>query len=634
MQIESLELAGLRAISNARLTFDDVTVLLGGNNAGKSTLLYALSLFFDAAPKVKPDDFHNRESDTIEITVTFKNLTPTELEEFAGGVHDGKLSISRTLSDDKDSNLIYSVRARSYPGFTPIRNENNKPNQRAAFNALADQTEGLERANNADQVIQNMKDWEAENPDQLEFMFIKSFFGASNVANGKLRKKTGLHFIPAVADVAEQTTDAKRSPIISLLSDIAKQTFENRQEVTEFIEKTNAEFAEIVAPDRFPQLAQISESLTNTIQRYYQDTKLLAEWQVNERVQFSFPQPVIRVEDHGFLSGLENVGHGLQRAALFAVIEFLARSAVVEEAGDFDEAQSDIILMIEEPEIYQHPHKQRLVSDAFRNICNAFNRSTGIRFQVIFATHSDKFVDVGHFQNARIVRRRTQDGALHHSISTLELSEAVNYFAGLLDVEPMAVEAFQAKMHIFSRELCEGFFAEKIILVEGVTDRAVIEGCYRANGRDNIAEGIVVISVDGKTKMDKPFYIFNRLGIPTYAVFDSDATKSKKRQKPQTNLLLQKIANVAEPVDFPDCTTSHYAAFGHDLEGYLRSVCGENWEATFLQIAGDYDLDVTNIAKTPMAVAEVISRLRNDGHHFPAFDSILEHVDNMIALDL
>ena len=130
------------------------------------------------------------------------------------------------------------------------------------------------------------------------------------------------------------------------MADIAKQTYENRQEVKDFIEKTKADFDDIVAPENFPKLGTISQNLTSTIQRYYSDSRLLADWQSDEGVTFSYPRPVIKVEDGGFLSGLENVGHGLQRAALFSVIEFLAQKSAAEEDGEeFAEAQSDIVLL-------------------------------------------------------------------------------------------------------------------------------------------------------------------------------------------------------------------------------------------------------------------------------------------------
>lgn len=630
MQIRTLNVTGLRSINNASLTFDDVTVLIGSNNAGKSTLMFALKLFFEASPKWAADDFHLREAEAIEIVITFDNLTPSEREEFGTAVQGDTLTISRTLSNDKDVNLTYSVLAQTYEPFNAVRSEANKTAARAAFNAIADETDSLERATNANQMIEHMLAWEQDNHDHLSASYVRGFFGAPNVANGKLRKKTNLHLIPAVANVSEETSDNKRSPIINLLADIAKQTFENRQEVRDFIERTQTEFEGIVAPEKFPQLGTISENLTSSIQRYYGDARLLADWQSDEGVTFSYPRPVIKVEDGGFLSGLENVGHGLQRAALFSVIEFLAQSTAEENGEEFEEAQSDIVLLIEEPEIYQHPHKQKLISDAFRTVCEGFSTATGIRFQVIFATHSEKFVDIGNFHTARIVRKEIDDGIVRHNISSMTLGACAEYFAGLQDRDPMPDQAFRAKLHIFSRELCEGFFAQKVILVEGVTDKAILEGVYKAQGRDNISEGIVIISADGKTKIDKPFYIFNKLGVPTYAVFDSDANSGDK--KPIANRLLQLIAGVANPTDYPHGCFDHFAAFERNLEGYTKDVAGDGWQESFQAVADDLELHLSDICKTPQAVNSVVTRLRDEGTEFLMFDEIIKKVDQLNAL--
>ncbi len=175
-----------------------------------------------------------------------------------------------------------------------------------------------------------------------------------------------------------------------------------------------------------------------------------------------------------------------------------------------------------------------------------------------------------------------------------------------------------------------GFFAQKIVLVEGVTDKAILEGVYKAQGRDNISEGIVIVSVDGKTKMDKPFYIFNKLGIPTYAVFDSDANSNVK--KPDTNRLLQLIAGVDDPTDFPHGCFNHFAAFERNLEGYTKQVTGGAWQETFQAVAEDLELHLTDICKTPQAVNSVVAKLREDGAEFLMFDEIIEKVDQLNAL--
>lgn len=627
MQVLSLKIENLKSIRELEISFEDVTALMGANNAGKSTVLKAMELFFSASVNLSDDDYHKRSVDQILITLTFGLLTPAEREEFGSAVIDNTITIQRSLGPTHENHLQYSVLTNVFPGFEGIRLETNKTTKRVEFNRLADAIEGLERARNDQSVEDNMKAWEAENTDQLELRFLRGFFGAPNVANGKLKKKTALHFIPAVAD-ADQEASKSKSPLIKLLSDISRQIYENRQEVQTFITKVNADFEELVAPDNFPQLASISESLTTSIQQYYKDSKLTANWQNQEGIKVQFPQPVIQIEDQGFPSSLANVGHGLQRAALFAIIQFLAEQDAQEDGDRFEEPQSDIILLIEEPEIYQHPHKQELISQAFYEICEDFSESTGIRFQIVFTTHSEKFIGISKFQSARILRRDSVDEIICHSASSISVKECCAHFAALLDKEPISEDAFEAKMHIFTREVCEGFFAEKVILVEGVTDKAIMDGYYQHLGRNRLAEGISIIQMDGKTKMDKPFYIFNKLGIPTFCIFDSDANKPPKKQKPAPNLLLQKIACADHPVEFPDGVFANFAAYENNLETYLKSVLEDGFEEDFDALSEEYGLPKSDILKTPMALTHVFARALEEGKVFEKLDSIVKAVDS------
>ncbi len=129
--------------------------------------------------------------------------------------------------------------------------------------------------------------------------------------------------------------------------------------------------------------------------------------------------------------------------------------------------------------------------------------------------------------------------------------------------------------------------------------------------------------------MDKPFFIFNKLGIPTYAVFDSDANSKEKRSR--TNRLLQQIAGVEKPVEYPFGCFSYYAAFEVNLEGYIEKICGDGWEQTFKEVADDMELDILDVCKTPQAVNRVVTKLRDVGADFPMFREIVEKVDQLTA---
>ncbi len=634
MQIEAMKINNFRAIRSADVTFSRLTSLIGGNNAGKSTILKAIELFFEAAPKITKEDFSaGSEGETIEFSITFNQLTPMDKAEFGDAIINERLVVSRHFSlDDKDSGQ-YSVTALAFSGFDEIRAETNGTKRLAAYRALQKIHDSLPAVTIGADIDPALIAWQKANPQKLKTQRIRGFFGAQNVAAGKLRKKTAVHVVSAVRDAGAETADAKRSPIISLMSDIAKQTFENKKEISVFLEKMKKEFELLADPDKIPQLASISSQLTDSIKRFYADSKLEAIWVKGQGVNVEYPAPRIVVDHGGVSSDLGRVGHGLQRAALFAIVQFLAeqRSANTIEEGqkEFDEAASDIIVLVEEPEIYQHPSKQTVIFDAFKGVTNGHNTSTGIRIQIIYTTHSEKFIRMPDIDSMRLVRRVQVEDKSENKVSSLSIETCSAAMAAFLDPapKPMPNDSFIAKLHIFGREVCEGFFANKIILVEGITDRAILEAAYRVRGRDPNHESIAIISLDGKTKMDKPAYIFPEFGIPTFLVFDNDSKKKPDKQRTKMNILLQKICGVDVPEAMPSGCFQKYAALENDLESYLASQIGRDFEMLMQPIADEFGLSFDDVKKTPAATRLLFDRASQEGYSFPILDQIINSVD-------
>ena len=636
MQIEKVSISNYRSLQNVELLISPLTGLLGSNNAGKSTILKAIELFFDSAPKISREDFTvGGEGSPIEITITFGSLTSAEVKEFGSAILQGKLTVTRQFAiDDKDSGQ-YAVTASTYPGFTDIRGETNGTKKLSLYRLLQKTLTDLPQAKTAVDVEGALTGWEAAHPDKLEPQKLRGFFGAMNVANGKLRKKTAVHIIAAVRDAAAETADPKRSPIISLLSDIAKQTFENKREISAFLDKMKAEFDDLADPEKIPQLSGISGQLTKSLNRFYADSRLEAQWVKGQGVNVEYPAPRLVVDHGGITTDLSRVGHGLQRAALFSIVQFLAeqRSVNAPEEGQeqFDDAASDIILLIEEPEIYQHPSKQLVIFDAIKDVSTGHNRSTGVRIQIIYTTHSEKFIRMSEFNVMRLIRRTPSENGIANSVASLAISDCSRAMASFLEPPPapMSDEAFIAKLHIFGREICEGFFAERIVLVEGITDKAVMEAAYRVRKRDANREGIAIIAADGKTKMDKPAYIFSAFGIPTFLIFDNDSKKSDKKQNKSSNKILQKICGVSDPIDMPSGCGSKFAAMDNDLETYLKERLGEKYANLMQHIADEFGLSFDDIKKTPAAFEQVFVRAAADGAEFPLLDSIINQVDTL-----
>ncbi len=638
MQIQSLHVKNFRCLKDATISFEKLTALIGGNNAGKSTFLKAIEYFFEASPKLTKNDFFlNSYDEDIEVTIEFKNFTPDEISEFGDAIIGERMIVTRQFSlTDKDKSL-FAVHRKGFKGFTELRNTDGKQNQLNAYKKLREEMTELPNAKKSDEIAEYLDIWEKKNTTQLSLQKDRGFFGAINVAIGKLKNRTGVHLIPAVRDATEDATNPKDSAIIELLSNISRQTIENKQEMKEFLEKTKNEFEKLSDPSHIPELKNISAQLTGEIQKYYSDAELTADWQGNEEPIFKYAKPSLTIKHRGVQTDLSHVGHGLQRAALFSVVQYLAehKSLVKGDDAEFENAASDIIILVEEPEIYQHPSKQLVIYEAFKKITESFNKSTGIRVQIIYATHSEKFINMSDFHIARIIKNELKDEKTINSVSGITISECSQDLAKIFDHQiPMSNDALCAKLHIFTREVCEGFFAKKIILVEGVTDKATLEAAYISRGRDIHQEAISIIALKGKDTLDKPYHIFSKLGIPTFMIFDSDKplpsknpTENEIKKLIIKNIFPQKIAPVKDICDWPNGCYDHFYAFEHELETYLQNILNDTYEEIFKEISTNWGLPIKQIKKTPAALSSLFVKAKQRGYTFPAFDEIIDKID-------
>jgi len=635
MRMSKVEIANFRAIKSAEMSILPVTAIIGENNSGKSTFLRGVDLFFSSSPKVQKEDFHDHDvSEPIEITVEFDEICPDERDEFGSKVVHDKLRVTRRIPFG--SNAEFLVEALVYPGFSAIRDATGKAEKKKLFNELADDY-GMQKVAAADDVEATLLAWEAANPDLLESQRVANFFGAENVAVGKLKAKTEFVFVPAVKDARDELKDVRSSPVRSLLASIAKQAIENSEDYKGFIAEAEERLARLTSPENAPELAGISAGLTEILGRYYSGPKLDASWQGLSNLPITLPQPDVRVIDGKIQTDVEYVGHGMQRAIVFTLLEYMARQKFDARDGDgFGEAQSDIIIVIEEPELFQHPTKQRLFAQALSRIAEGFNPQTGIRVQVVYATHSPLLVSLPDAERVRAVRKSYEDDELRISVHATSLEKCASTTADLRGYQ-LNVGKYGAGLHVVTADIAEGFFASAAVLVEGVSDVALLEAYYRRLGRDPLSEGIAIKSVDGKKKLDKPFLIFQELGVPTFLIFDNDQSDGEVTSNPQKakseaawNHYLQRLAGVAVEacVDWPDTNAHNFCAWDGSIDQYVRACAGEDpYEAALAQVAASFDLSSSEGVKSPTVATGMLHILMEGGVKFDRLDAIIHAID-------
>lgn len=588
--------------------------------------------FLIRRPKITKYDHYNLDTNrTIQITVRFVNLTTQEMEVFSNSLVDGKLEITRevSLSDPHGSYAIYR---RVHPAFREFREEQDKRKKRSIYAKLRSQFPELPIANNADDCEAQLAEYEKDHPDSLEPDRIKGFFGAINVANGLIRRKTQFLLVPAVKEGSEFDSE-RSSPVVSLLNTISKQTLENKTDLQEYLNEAQSKIEQLANPEADPKLSAISSDITSIINKYYNDARVDASWDKSDIVSINFPRANIRVNHRGVDLPIAHLGHGLQRILIFSVLQYLARSRSMDDSerrsdGDaiFEDPVSDIIIAVEEPEIYQHPIKQRQIYENLKSLASGFDKKTGIRIQVIYTTHSEKMISLKEFGAMRLIRKIEREDIIDTIVSGCEISDVSSTMASYLgaDVEPMSDDKLIASLHIFTDEISEGLFANKIVLVEGVSDRAALHAAYLFKGRNPNDDGIAIIRVDGKTKLDKPALIFNKLAIPVYVVFDSDNPEVNNKK---INRLIQRICGVDNPEDYPAGCYGKFAAFEGDLNKYIDSCLGDKAGEIYTKLQAIWDLSKSEAKKSPAVMSSLMALANNEGIEFPLLDAIIDNVD-------
>lgn len=643
MRIKSVHVSNFKALRNSTLNFSPTTALIGENNCGKSAFLNALDLFFSSSPRTRKRDFSDDNIGApIDITLHFNNLTPDDRKEFDEYLLNGDLIVTRRFHNDGNKdNGKYFVSARVNKAFAECRNEDKATPKRAAYKKLQE-TYSLPDVKNADEIEGHLVAWENENKNSGELEIIKtsSFKGWTNVASGKLKQKTDFVFIRAVEDATENIQESKNSPVKNLVNAIAKQAIENSSAFKQFIEEANAKISELTDPAKVPVLADISSQLTGMLARYYKDSEINATWDPITQIQPSFPTANLEVIDNEYANSIDGVGHGLQRAIILTVLQFMAEYQANQNKSTeiFKEAQSDIILAIEEPEIYQHPIKQRLFSKLLSRLAQGFNESTGIRVQMIYVTHSPLMISLSECESIRMVRRiKTEKGSnvLPSEISLAECSKRIAILSGLPVEQAWSAHNFGAKLHIFRPEIAEGFFGNRVVLVEGVGDQAVLEAWYKICERDPHAEGIVIVGVGGKNNLAKVIAVFNALDIPCYWIFDNDESKGEAAADSiASNRLLQRLAGWAEEScsDWPTGVFDRFTSWDCKIEKYVRLKAGQDkFDAARTEFAKNYNVDEGLSLKFPASSSAILLRLREQGVKFEELDGVLAAIDQLVG---
>ncbi len=355
-----------------------------------------------------------------------------------------------------------------------------------------------------------MAERERQHPEQLERASTSAthLFGWSGKA--RLAGRFDFVLIPAVLDVEREASDARGT----LLRQLLERSGDARSEVLERLqalgEETRRRVDEIMTEEGRAALDELSRRVTKQLQRFVPDASVRLR-SMPSGLDLSPTDVQLRISDAGFETDVGRQGHGVQRSLLMALVQQLSATSQEEE----DVGGPGLLLLIEEPELYQHPLQARHLASSLRQL----GRAGGAPIQVLYATHSEHFVDATSFETLRrFAKRSYASGHPTARVTEATLDGVAERLDGVIPRDQIA-----ARTRItMRRRLEEAVFSRGAVVVEGSTDAAFLAGlAERRGGLD--AAGIAVVFGGGKDYLLLPWAILEELGVPTYVVFDGDA---------------------------------------------------------------------------------------------------------------
>lgn len=237
------------------------------------------------------------------------------------------------------------------------------------------------------------------------------------------------------------------------------------------------------------------------------------------------------------------------------------------------------ILFIEEPEAHLHPQMQYTF---IKNIQRFIKNKTGWNVQIVITTHSSHIISASGFSSIRYFDN---------------LQDSV-YVKNLRDFKPAEPDTIKFLIQYMSLNNCDMFFADKIIMIEGTVERLLLPAMIKKiDEKSNVSLSTQYLSIIevGGAYAHKFKELLEFLKVRTLIITDIDIINStdKRRKckvedgdKTSNQALIRWIPGKENKADLLSCKESHKVngnvRVAYQIPETGSSYCGRSFEDTFI----------------------------------------------------
>lgn len=470
-----------RSICDATISLSDCGILVGVNNAGKTTVIDAIRAFYGKGVK-------------FEKTRDLPHKGATDPESW--------IEIEFKPSEDEFETLKAEYRLDR--GTFRVRNYLHSDEK---------DKEGKARSGPYAYVDGKLSD--------------ERFYGFKNVGQGKFGE---VIYIPAVSKVDEHTKLTGPSALRDLLNAVLSKVMEESG-AYQALSESFANFEGAIKTETTAEgysIQGIEDDVSSELSGWGAGFKLNINPVGVDEIIKSLISHEILDESLGKAQPINTYGQGFQRSVIYTLIRVAAKYSAKKPTSKKKDFTPELTwILFEEPEAFLHPTQVSVLNADLRTLAGSEHSQVLLStHNPLFATHSIRQVSAV----CRLQREDCQTKTYQISKQTLDAVLAINQEdaqawknAGIrIDADDLQTDMEAVKYALWLDEKrSTAFFSEKVLLVEGPTETALLSYMFD-EGLLPACKGVFILDTIGKYNIHRFMRLFQEFGIRHYVLYDAD----------------------------------------------------------------------------------------------------------------
>lgn len=535
MKLYKLNINGFRKHYNTEIIFSDSTFLIGENNVGKSSVLYAIDYLLNGT-SIPEEEFYSvdekgnrkRKVNEVIITAEFRDI-PKEANSWRG--FKGRL-LHYYDNNSEESGLKFIYR-KTFPvnGKAKIQTLEPKKSLKQEYKnckSIKDfisagllekclpeelkENDFEKKLTNKDQKI--LEEYCCEELMNIDYENENWIENPGGIPQNVLSKLPRFLLIPA-EDKAEEIS-GKNGTLQNTLNELFREVRErsdNYKKAQEYLDKLAQE---LNPSDEKTEVSKMIKEINQIISEVFPQTGINAMANLSDAD--SVIKPNFDIQMNSNIKTSSNLqGTGLVRSTVFALLRY---KALKDNEGVRNDR--DLIIGFEEPEIYLHPNAINKMRDTIYNLAETASN------QIICTTHSPYMIDISKKPNQILNSLSVKKEDDNISINAVAFNISKEF--KLLQEDEKTYIKMLLKI---DENVSKCFFVKKVLIVEGDTEQVVLMETInrmRRDDKEKILSNWHILRARGKAVIISLIKYLKAMQIDIYVMHDKDENNQRARR--------------------------------------------------------------------------------------------------------